>query len=377
MTMSATSYSGAAFHADFDGGRKSGSIQIDSRSVRFEGEGSSVAFPLSRLELRAGGASERLVFFSHPEFPEWSLYTSDRQVLEDVHLLANAQTAGSIARIRSEKRRSVAVVSAVLIALLCVLIGLVLLKDPLVRLVVRRIPVSIEQKLGDVALRQMMLMQTPVKDERLSKPLESIVERLTKAGRVTQPFRVHVVRDSSVNAFALPGGHLVINTGLLERVESGEEIAGVLGHEIAHVTERHSLEQIVSTVGVFTLVQLLFGDVSGLIAVAADGGAQLLTMSFSRDAEREADARGVEYLHRAQINPEGMLSFFGKLQKEEARLGGDKAAEMLEVISTHPPTGKRIEALTVAIAEWRARGRYRPLDVDIKSINSVAAAGKE
>lgn len=378
MPIAETPYSAAAFHSDFDGGRKTGTLYVGSSAIRFEGEGSSVSVPIRDLQLRAGGAGERLIFFTHPRHPEWSLYTSDRSVLDHPSLMADSGTAAAVARIRSQKRKGFAIAAAMFAAIFGVLALLVFLKDPIVRMVVRRIPPSIEQKLGDVAVRQVLLMQNTVTDRRVVAPLESLLARLVRAAGTRQTFRLYVVRDSNVNAFALPGGHVLINTGLLEKAGSGEEVAGVVAHEIAHVTERHSLQQLVSTIGVFTLVQLLLGDVSGIIAVAADGGAQLLTMSFSRDAEREADRRGVDFLQNAKIDPRGMLAFFAKLQEEEKVLAGGKAGEALELLSTHPTTGDRIAALQRDIERRGNPADYQKLDLDLAAIKAALSnAGKE
>jgi len=371
MSTIETQYQAAAFHSEFEGGRKSGTLFIGSTELRFEGDGSAISLPLRGLEIRAGGASRRLLFFSHRDFGEWAICTADKSVLEDRHLLSDPASASGIAFIRNEKRKSIALVTSILIGIVGLTAALFAMKDPIVRMVVRRIPASVEQKLGNVAIRQMMLLKREVNDPVVTQPLQSILVRITSATGAKQDFKLYVVRDSDVNAFALPGGHLVVNTGLIEKAQSGEEIAGVMAHEVAHVTERHSLQQLVSTIGVFALVQLLFGDVSGILAIATDGGAQLLTKSFSRDAERDADLHGVDYLHRAKIDPRGMLLFFGKLQEEEVKLGSAEAEKAFEVLSTHPTTASRIESLKNEVERRENGAGYRAIEINLSSMKEA------
>jgi predicted Zn-dependent protease len=159
---------------------------------------------------------------------------------------------------------------------------------------------------------------------------------------------------------------------LILAADHPEEIAGVLGHEIAHITEQHSVEQIISSLGVFAIVQAFFGDISGLAAVIIDGGARLLTMSFSREAESEADDIGLRYLQAAGIDPSGLLSFFEKLRKTEGISGGPALA----LLSTHPATEERIRDLHRKIKSLERRP-YRRLDVDLAAVQQAIRSRQE
>jgi predicted Zn-dependent protease len=106
------------------------------------------------------------------------------------------------------------------------------------------------------------------------------------------------------------------------------------------------MRNIIESIGLFTLVQAFFGDVSGIAAVFVDSGAQLLSLRFSRDFEREADDRGWEYLIESSVNPWGMISFFSKLLEEQSISGvPGEVQETLSFVSTHPSTQARIEYL--------------------------------
>jgi predicted Zn-dependent protease len=155
-------------------------------------------------------------------------------------------------------------------------------------------------------------------------------------------FRVTVVKSDVVNAFALPGGYIVVFTGLMKKADSGEEVAGVMGHELTHVLKRHGLERIVKQLGLMAVVAILVGDQQGLVGLVKQIGVELLTLKFGRGQETEADLTGLQLLHRAKIDPSGMIRFFERLsEKEEGRT---------EWLSTHPMSRGRAERLKAELA---------------------------
>ena len=141
------------------------------------------------------------------------------------------------------------------------------------------------------------------------------------------PLKFHIVEDASLNAFAMPGGNVVLHTGLLLAADSPEEVAGVLAHEIAHVTRRHGIRNIVSSAGLYLVMQMLVGDVSGAVAILTDNSALLLDRKFSRDFEREADEAGWDYLIRSDIEPSGMIRFFERVRQEDQKAVGGELAQ--------------------------------------------------
>ncbi len=352
-----SSYEGSAFHPDFPDGRAGGTIHVEAGRLRFEGQadaGQSAELPYVGLTMRLGGASDRIIFFSHPSLPEVAIYTSDHRILDHPYLASQAKLAPQIAGVRGKKRRGQLVTASILAAIVLAVVGLVALKDPLVGFVADRVPPSVEVQLGDVFFGQIQTSVDVVQDDELTAELEALVAPLLEALPDTgYPFKLYLANDPTLNAFAVPGGHVVIHTGLVLKAETPEEVLGVLAHEIAHVTERHSLRQVIGTAGLYFLVQALFGDLTGLAAIVADGGFQLLTLEFSRDHEREADDTGWEYLVAARVDPRGMISFFEKLQAEQERLLGDAAGleKTLTFLSTHPSSEERIELLTAKLTE--------------------------
>jgi predicted Zn-dependent protease len=170
---------------------------------------------------------------------------------------------------------------------------------------------------------------------------------------------VYVVQNSEVNAFALPGGQMVVYTGLIKNVESPEQLAGVLAHEMSHATLRHGLQQISQSLGVIAAIQLLVGDVGGLLAVGSQIAQQSVMTSYSRTAETEADIEGAKMLHAAKIDPKAMATFFAKLKHEHGDIPG-----AISWLSTHPQHEDRIESIN-NYAESLDATDYKPLELDL------------
>jgi len=152
------------------------------------------------------------------------------------------------------------------------------------------------------------------------------------------PWQFHVVEDATINAFAVPGGHVYIHTGLIANADNASELAGVLAHEINHVVARHSTEQLSRQYGLSILAGLALGQNPGqLTQIAAQIVAGGALARFSREAEREADELGIQAMAAAGYNPIGMATMFEELL--ENRQGQPGRVE--QFFSTHPLTEER------------------------------------
>ena len=161
-------------------------------------------------------------------------------------------------------------------------------------------------------------------------------------------YHFKVVNTEAVNAFAVPGGYLYVNIGLIRAAESESELAGVIGHEIGHVVGKHGVKQLTRQLGLAAVIQLALGeDQSKLEQIVTGLAANGILMKYSRDAEREADEYAVQELYEAGIDPEGMAIFFERLLKLQKR--GPSKLEQL--FSTHPPTGERVTTIRSHIAQ--------------------------
>lgn len=254
-------------------------------------------------------------------------------------------------------RRLSASLIAVLVVLPLLLLGLLLTQTGrLVDWVVARIPVHTEIELGKAAAAQQKAALDLVEDHPALPAIREIGARLTRGSRY--PFEFHVARDASVNAFAMPGGFVVLHTGLLEQADSAEEVAGVLAHEVQHVERRHGLRGLVQAAGLGVALRLALGEAGG--SLAASWAQDLARLSFSRDQERDADAHGVEALLREDIDPRGMARFFRKL----AQQGGSVPA----LLSSHPASEQRLAAVEAMAPAGR---RFAPLGVDWPAVRTA------
>jgi predicted Zn-dependent protease len=368
-------FAATGFAPGYAGTGVKGLLRVTADGVRFESEHGALELPLAGLEVFPGGANDALICFSHGSHPGTMFQTGERSVTQHPALVGNGTL---VARLRVSRRRARGtwVVMLGIAGMIVTLIaGLVLSKDWIVKKAAESLPVDWEVTAGDALFEPMRRTQTFVEDEEIAKGLQQITEPLIGAVKDRRhPLRFHVVLDESLNAYAMPGGNVVIHTGLLLAAETPEEVAGVLAHEIAHVTHRHGVRNMIGSAGLALAVQTMFGDGSGLAAVLADRGAFLLDRKYSRDFEREADEAGWNYLLSGNIEPRGMIRFFERMKAEDAkRAGGATAGRALSAISTHPATQERIDALE---ARWGASERkmgYRTFDMDYAAFKKTVA----
>lgn len=172
--------------------------------------------------------------------------------------------------------------------------------------------------------------------------LDRLVADLSRGSDLAIPVTVRVLDAPTANAITLPGGQILLISGLVAEAESGSEVAGVLAHEIGHVVHRHSLEGAIKSVGLATLLSLVVGDVTGGTIIIA-GAQVLLETSYSRAAEREADAVAVALLNSADVSAEPVAAFFDRLANQDPDEPG-----LVEMISTHPPSQARAAAIRAA-----------------------------
>ena len=211
----------------------------------------------------------------------------------------------------------------------------------LAAMVAPHVPISWEEHLGRQALMQLAPKALHCKDDERHQAIKAILAALlTTVPEQPYTFRVIVVDQPQVNAFAAPGGYIVIFRGLLEKSETPEELAGVMAHEIQHVLLRHSTQRILERTSTSILIAAMTGDVSGTAANGLEAANILGMMRYSRQDEAEADLEGMNMVLGAGVNPGGMISFFEMLRDEGLEIPG-----FLKYISSHPPTEERILTL--------------------------------
>jgi predicted Zn-dependent protease len=219
-----------------------------------------------------------------------------------------------------------------------------------------------ERELGDQIAAQVNLQLPLVRDpvlHRYVNQLGGVIAR--ESGRPGVDYRFYIVNSDQVNAFALPGGHVYVNRGLVERTENVSELSAVLAHEIGHVAARHGAEMMERRLRTGSVVGILYNLILGaepeiLDQRALHMGRALWSASHSREAELEADELAVEYMIRAGVDPQGMITLLNGLLREEMQTGRTHLAWF----STHPMTQDRIEVAKREIVDEAEDARRKP-----------------
>jgi Zn-dependent protease with chaperone function len=346
----------------------------DGLTITFESkeaDGAHETVPFSEFTVSAGGLDhdhlvvkwksvrgERTLYLKNPD-----VIRAFREMAPDHLGLPFTEVAKRVRQVRHRRRLVWGLVGGVILA---TVLGLWFGADLLVELAVNRIPVEWEQKLGESAYRDFLTHQEVMKEGPAVTALGEMTQRLIEQiPNSPYKFDVTVVKSDVVNAFALPGGYVVVFTGLMKKAESGEEVAGVLSHELNHVLQRHGLERVVKNLGLLTAVAIVFGDQQGLVGIMKQLGVELFTLKFGREQETEADLTGLQLLQRAKIDPSGMIRFFERLsEKDQGRM---------EWLSTHPMSTARAERLKAELASLPKR-TPEPFTFDWKKIQESLGA---
>lgn len=195
------------------------------------------------------------------------------------------------------------------------------------------LPPEMDVKLGD-PMFDGMKAQLVIDDER-SATLQAFADKLVIAP--TFKLRLHLVKDEQVNAFAMPGGHIVVYTGILDRMTKPGELAALLAHEGTHVEKRHSTRGIARDLSGSLFLSLLLGDMGGLAGAVAQKGDELKGLGYSRDLETEADTMGIRRMHANGVDPQGMVELLELLGRE-----AEDMPEGASFLSSHPLTKDRL-----------------------------------
>jgi len=329
-----TEYSCHSYNKDLPNGKSSGTFTATPSGLQFSVKGKQISVPYAGCTIEIGGASDRIVFFRHPLVKDWTFYTSDRRVLEDPYLKEHPELTAQVKQVKQKRQKHF-----VYIALAFLLV---------------------------IGIPSLLIFRMDWVSKQIAHHIPAEWDPYT--------YRFHIAHDATMNAFALPGGYIVIHSQLILEADNAEELLGVLAHEIIHVEEQHGIRNVIGAAGIYTVISAFFGDLSGIFATVAGAAPFLLNQSYSRDFERESDKKGFELLVAANIDPRGLASFFEKLMEKEKKMLEDIEDEntrgaiekAMGFLSTHPATDERVAYLNELTSG--TSGEFRGFDAPFKTL---------
>src|SRR5213080_3215233 len=207
--------------------------------------------------------------------------------------------------------------------------------------------IGLGKQLAQEVERSSKMIDDPVVTEYVNR----VGQNLVRNSDAKVPFTIKVIDSDEVNAFALPGGFFYVNSGLILRAQEESELAGVMAHEIAHVAARHGTKnatkgEILQWASIPAMIFIPYSMAGYAMYQGLNLAIPLTFLKFSRDAEREADFLGLQYMYKTGYDPNSYVTFFERIQADEKRRPGT----IPKVFSTHPPTPDRIENTQKEIA---------------------------
>jgi beta-barrel assembly-enhancing protease len=335
-------YNATALSKQFANGRKSGTIVFTSGSIEFIWDEGSVTWALIDIEISSGGTGNNFVYLKNKKNDEVTLYTSDKKILKEAALKSDYRDNG-LTKVKNSYRKRWAIWSSIGGLFLVPFILFFVFRGQIIGKIANQLPVSVERTIGKQLFTLLTVDKTFVKDSLTMELFLQRMKPLLKAVNMgDSAFSFYIIKDTTVNAFALPGGNVVVHSGLINKSDNWEEVMGVVAHEMAHVSSRHHVRGILSQVGYTYLLSAVFGDFSAAIDFITSIGGNLEAMKYSRDFEYEADRKGMDYMKNAGMTGYGMITFFEKLDKMSQ---GQANSVMMNMLSTHPATMARIAKL--------------------------------
>ncbi|QQR90979.1 MAG: M48 family metallopeptidase [Myxococcales bacterium] len=364
-------FSGGVFSDSLERGRSVAKLQIKAEGICAETETQSFMIPYSELHAEVGGASGKMVFCRNAE-RSVTVYSEERGFLSALARSSKGPSQKQLQTlVEAMARKSMqvkvgwsilgVVAFALSMAVFVIVVKTSWLKDA--------IPTQVDKELGKVGMAQMR-GDLPLSDAKVARDaLEVILKRLEPLAdpKGRWKFDLKLVDRSMVNAFALPGGQMIVFRGLVQNAEHPDEVAAVLAHEMSHVTRRHGVTRLLRSVGIVGVVEVLVGDVGGVLAMAKE----LLTLStinnYSRVQESEADADAIRIMHQAGLDPFALARFFERLEKKQGDI-----PDYLEWMSSHPSHKERIKA----VERYRPKTSFHPKELAIDWDAVQASFGK-
>ena len=323
-------------------------VRVEAHRLSFEADGETHVWALADLQVEDLGDRLRL---SHPKVGD------GRLTLDAAEWRASGGGAGAERRHRSREVRLVVGLAVAGMAIAAVVfIGVPAASGPLARAT----SPDIETRMGRNFEAQLSIAFRPCEAGPGQAALATFGHRLEAAADTPFDIRVRAVQAPMVNAFALPGGAVMVTDDLIALAKTPDELAAVISHEAAHVERRHVMQAVWRSLGLGLVLDAVVGGGSGAGQQAVLLAGSVADLRFSRSAEREADVRGQQLLEANGLSSQGMAPFF---QRIAAKAEGPGAVAVKELISSHPDSQRRAQesaararpgAPAFTPAEWAA-----------------------
>ncbi len=305
-------------------------------------DGSSLEWPYEEITRTQGTYDGEHIRLEHGAEPIAAVVITDQRFLTALRRRAPAL----VPVIHDPTKRSLRLKLTIVAAVLTIAITGVIYRwgiPGFATVVTPYVPVSWEQRLGHDVVTEFAPEEDRCTDPYRTHIIESLLTKLTATVPDNPYGTIHfqIVDEPIVNAFAAPGGYVVVFRGLLEKTETPEQLAGVLAHELQHIFKRHTTRAILEQTSTSLLVAAVSGDLTGAATLALDSARTLGALQYSRSHEAEADAEGMKMLVAAGIDPKGMIEFFQIMNQNSHGEAG-----LLKYLSTHPTHDDRVQTLT-------------------------------
>jgi Zn-dependent protease with chaperone function len=338
-------FEASLFHPDYGNEVVNGKVFIDRWKLQFRSESVTEDILIEVLDVEFEEGGDR-IYLVDPVRPELRIFTTDQSILKHPTMKQSGRVQAEVAHTLGRREANRAVKLSVYFLLGCVLVTWLcsIGVSFMVRTIAAGVPMEWEKKFGQEEIDKLRRNGELIDDtNRIAQLMELAQPLINVLPANRRDLKFYIKDDDEPNAFALPGEFVVVHKGLLDMVDTPEELLGVLAHELAHETQRHMIRQRIAAegslavFGVFIRGRRATGSLLGL------GSGVLVFQGFSQRYESEADAVGWKYLVEANINPHGMIDVFEKLKAEEDKMGFGKL--MPQSLASHPALSKRIATL--------------------------------
>jgi len=338
-------YEADLFHPGLGNKVVKGQIFLNLRMLSFQSDVITFVISLKHLIIEQGDEDDAWrICFRDRKSPEVRIFSDDQSVLNAESRLLWHHLERQATR-RELFRRLRLTGYACLVCLLISWLG-VGATHLMIRSLVAKVPPRWEESAGEEAIAEFKSKGVLLDDSNRIARLTTLAAPLLQVVPGGKQFKFHIMDSPEPNAFALPGGHIVVNSGLL-KIADNDELLGVIAHESAHITQHHFARKIISSAGPLLIFGVFMHSHSQLINLLSEGSGFMVVQGFSQEYEFEADKVGWNYLMAANIDPRGMISIFRKFKADEVK--GKSASELPQAFQGHPALDKRIARLE---AKW-------------------------